>query len=158
MATVHTHRAPRTETAQPLPLDRSHLKVIRPGSRVRPQIRLTPRGGITLVVLLFVALFMVAVSHALLIESQVKLDDIDQQVAEEQAQYEDLRQEKADLESPARIQEAASDLGMVPAGDRVWIAAEQAVAPATTDDSTEEESPDTSNADVKPYLGSTPTP
>lgn len=163
MATVHTHpshpasrTAPRVDPAQPLSPDRSHLKVVPPGIRSRPQIRLTPRGGVTIVVLLFVALFLVAVSHALLIESQVRLDDLDSKVAEEQAQYENLRQEIADLESPARIQEAASELGMVPAGDTVWITPEQPVSSSTTEDSTEEESPDTSNAAVKPYLGSTP--
>jgi cell division protein FtsL len=156
MATVHTHRAPRPEVAQPLPVDRSHLKVVRSGARGRPQIRLTPRAGVTLVVLLFAALFLVAVSHALLIESQVRLDDLDAKVAKEQTKYEDLRQEIADLESPARIQEAAAELGMVPAGDRVWITPDQATAPAETEDSSEDESPDTSNADVKPYLGSTP--
>ena len=156
MATVHTHRAPRTETPQPLPVDRSHLKVVRPGGRGRPQIRLTPRTGVTLVVLLFVALFLVAVSHALLIESQVRLDDLDAQVAQEQTRYEDLRQEIADLESPARIQEAAGELGMVPAGERVWITPDQSAVSAETEDTAEDESPDTSNADVKPYLGSAP--
>ena len=157
MATVHVPRAPRAprgETApQPLPVDRSHLRVVRPGARRRP-IRLTPRAGVTMVVLLFVALFLVAVSHALLIESQIHLDDLDKKVADEQAQYEDLRHEKADLESPDRIQSAASEMGMVPPGETVWITPEEPVAPPDDQEAPDEESPDTSYTDVKPYLGS----
>ena len=154
MATAYVPRPRRSETAEPLPLDRSHLRVVRPGGRAR-QIRLTPRAGVTMVVLLFVALFLVAVSHALLIESQIRLDGLDKQVSEEQAQYEDLREEVAELESPARIQEAATEMGMVPPREVVWIGAEQPATPSG-DDAPEEDSPDTSHSEVKPYLGSTP--
>jgi cell division protein FtsL len=108
-----------------------------------------------MVVLLFVALFLVAVSHALLIEGQVRLDELDQDVAAEQATYEDLRLELADLESPARIQEAAAEMGMVPPGDTTWLTPEEPVAPTGDDEAAEEEeSPNTSYTEVKPYLGS----
>jgi cell division protein FtsL len=159
MASAYVPRPRRSEIALPLPAEGSHLQVVRQGVRAR-QIRLTPRAGVTMVVLLFVALFLVAVSHALLIESQIRLDDLDKQVSEEQAQYEDLREEVAELESPARIQEAATEMGMVPPGETVWIGAEQPAAPtddgADGDDGAEEGSPNTSHSDVKPYLGSTP--
>jgi hypothetical protein len=103
--------------------------------------------------LLFAALFGVAVSHALLIEGQAKVDDLDQQVAAEQARYEELRRDVAELEAPQRILgEATGELGMVPAGDPVWLSPDE---PAPTDDLPDDplpESPDTSAARVKPYL------
>jgi cell division protein FtsL len=118
------------------------------------------------VVLLFLALFLVAVSHALLIQSQVKLDRLDKQVAAEQNRYEQLRSDVSDLESPNRIQQQASKIGMVPGGDPVWVTPDQQSAKAGADDGTkakdnstgkgQEDSPDTSYSDVKPYLGSTP--
>ena len=159
MATVDPRKISRNQTAEPLEseVDRSHLQLVRPGGRRRPQIRLTPRAGVSLVVLLFVALFLVAASHALLIQSQVKLDGLDKQVAAEQNKYEALRSEVSDLESPKRIQGEASKMGMEPSGDPVWITPDQQKAgKAGGDKKGKEESPDTSYSDVKPYLGSTP--
>jgi cell division protein FtsL len=153
-------RENRNEVAEPLELDRSHLQLVRPDGRRRPQIRLTPRAGVSVVVLLFVALFLVAASHALLIQNQVKLDDLDKKVAAEQARYEDLRQDVAEAESPERIQEQAAAMGMVPGGETVWITPDQQAAgsDSSAEDKADddEESPDTSYSDVKPYLGSTP--
>jgi hypothetical protein len=106
-----------------------------------------------MVVLLFVALFLVAVSHAVLIEGQVRLDELDKDVAAEQAEYEDRRLELADLESPDRIQAAAAGMGMVPPAETTWLTPEEPVAPPG-DAGTEEETSDTSYTDVKPYLGS----
>jgi cell division protein FtsL len=130
-----------------------HLRVVPPNRRARPAIRLSPRTGVVLTALLFAALFGVAVSHALLIEGQAKVDDLDQQVAAEQARYEELRRDVAELESPQRILgEATGELGMVPAGDPVWLSPDE---PAPTDDVADDpppESPDTSAARVKPYL------
>jgi cell division protein FtsL len=130
-----------------------HLRVVPPSRRARPALRLTPRAGVLLTILLFVALFGVAVSHALLIEGQAKVDDLDQQVAAEQARYEELRREVAELEAPQRILgEATGKLGMVPAGSPVWLSPDE---PAPTDelpDDPSPESPDTSAARVKRYL------
>jgi hypothetical protein len=130
-----------------------HLRVVPPNRRARPALRLSPRAGVALTVLLFAALFGVAVSHALLIEGQAKVDDLDQQVAAEQARYEELRRDVAELEAPQRILgEATGELGMVPAGDPVWLSPDE---PAPTDDLPDDplpESPDTSAARVKPYL------
>ncbi len=130
-----------------------HLRVVPPNRRARPALRLSPRTGVVLTVLLFAALFGVAVSHALLIEGQAKVDDLDQQVAAEQARYEELRREVAELEAPQRIlAEATGELGMVPAGDPVWLSPDE---PAPTDDVPDDpppESPDTSAARVKRFL------
>jgi cell division protein FtsL len=158
MAIARVVEAPNGRTGRPLPRplgpgqDRDrHLRVVPP--RRHPGLRLSPRAGVVLTVLLFVALFGVAVSHALLIEGQAKVDDLDQQVAAEQARYEELRRDVAELESPQRILgEATGKLGMVPAGDPVWLSPDE---PAPTDDLPNDpppESPDTSAARVKPYL------
>jgi cell division protein FtsL len=138
---------------RPLPArDRDrHLRVVPPNPR--PRLRLSPRAGVVLTVLLFAALFCVAVSHALLIEGQIKVDDLDQQVAAEQARYEELRRDVAELESPQRILgEATGELGMVPAGDPVWLSPDEPAPTGGLSDDPPPESPDTSAARVKPYL------
>jgi cell division protein FtsL len=112
---------------------------------------------VLLTLLLFVALFGVAVSHALLIEGQARLDELDKQVAAEQQRYERLRLEQAELEAPDRIVAEAAEMGMVPAGEVTWLTSEEAppgAAPPATADSTE--TSDTSWADVKPYMEPTP--
>jgi cell division protein FtsL len=135
-----------------------HLAVVRPGSRARTQFKLTPKTGVTLTALMFGALFGVAVSHALLIQSQIRLDEMDKDVADEQARYEQLRLQVAELESPDRIIDAAHQLGMVDPAETVWLTPDEADAAGADAGSTEEdpESPDTSYEEVKPYLGSTP--
>ncbi|HEX6166701.1 MAG TPA: septum formation initiator family protein [Acidimicrobiales bacterium] len=133
--------------------DRSpHLRVVRPG---RSALRLSPRMGVVLTVIAFAALFAVAVCHALLIEGQAEVDQLDRDVAAQQARYEELRLEVAELKSPSRIRtEAIEELGMVPAGETVWLTSDEA-APAD-DDAAPVDSPDTSAARVKPYLEGAP--
>lgn len=160
MATARIPQTPKNEAAKaeapatPAQERRSHLRVVRPGERRRIRLHLTPRAGITLTVLLFVALFAVAASHALLIESQGRLDRLEQQVAREQARYEGLQVERANLEAPDRILSDAEKLGMVEPAEVDWLPQSQAV-----DRDGEEagpETPDTSYPDVKPYLDTTP--
>jgi cell division protein FtsL len=158
MATARVVQVPNTRPLPGRDRDRDHrdrhLRVVPPARPSRGLgVRLSPRAGVILTVLLFAALFCVAVSHALLIEGQAKVDELDQQVAAEQKRYEELRREVAELESPQRILgEATGELGMVPAGDPVWLSPDE---PAPTDDLPEDEppeSPDTSAARVKPYM------
>ena len=97
-----------------------------------------------------------AVCHALLIQNQAAVDELDRRVAAEQARYEELRLEVAELSSPQRIMtEAQNDLGMVPAGETVWLTPEDPAPPATTVPEPVE-STDTSAARVKPYLEAAP--
>jgi cell division protein FtsL len=111
--------------------------------------------GVVLTVVAFVALFAVAVCHALLIEGQAEVDQLDRDVAAQQARYEELRLEVAELKSPSRIRtEAIEELGMVPAGETVWLTSDEA-APAE-DEAEPVDSPDTSAARVKPYLEAAP--
>jgi cell division protein FtsL len=143
-----------------------HLRVVRPEAGRR--LRISPRTGVVLTVSLFGALFGVAVSHAMLIESQMDLEQLDEQAAAEQARYERLRLDVAQLESPDRIVRDAQDrLGMVPADDVVWLTPDQP-APEDTGDGTNDgngggegdgnapETPATSWADIKPYLEPAP--
>jgi hypothetical protein len=145
-----------------------HLEVVRPGARPRAQFRLTPKTGVTLTVMMFGALFGVAVSHALLIQSQTRLDEMDKEAADEQARYEQNRADVAELESPDRIIAAARELGMVDPAETVWLTPDEAAGTGAAgaagsgttaggtgaDDGSD--SPSTSYEEVKPYLGSTP--
>jgi cell division protein FtsL len=136
-----------------------HLRVVRPEAGRR--LRISPRTGVVLTVSLFGALFGVAVSHAMLIESQMDLEQLDERASSEQARYERLRLDVAQLESPDRIVREAQDrLGMVPADDVVWLTPDQP-APADgdgggDDDGDAPDTPATSWADIKPYLEPAP--
>jgi hypothetical protein len=155
MATARVAQAPSGRTGAGRDRDRRdrHLRVVPSNRRARAALRLSPRAGVVLTVLLFVALFGVAVSHALLIEGQARVDDLDQQVAAEQARYGELRRDVAELESPQRILgEATGKLGMVPAGDPVWLSPDEPAPSNDLPDDPPQESPDTSAARVKPYL------
>jgi cell division protein FtsL len=155
MAIARVAQAPSGRTGTTRDGDRRdrHLRVVPSNRRARPGLRLSPGAGVVLTVLLFVALFGVAVSHALLIEGQAKVDDLDQQVAAEQARYEELRRDVAELESPQRILgEATGELGMVPAGNPVWLSPDEPAPSNDLPDDPPQESPDTSAARVKPYL------
>jgi cell division protein FtsL len=158
---MSTVRVSRSETVRPLP-ERTeerqrHLRVVNRSQRRR--FRLTPKTGVTLTVLGFGALFGVAVSHALLIEGQLRLDRLDQQVAEEQARYERLRLDVAGLESPERILADAQEMGMVPPEEVTWLTPDQAADPAAADPAADPAADSTATTnweDVKPYLGTNP--
>ncbi|HEX6417520.1 MAG TPA: septum formation initiator family protein [Acidimicrobiales bacterium] len=153
MATARVLRLPLVDPREVAGGRGRHLRVVRPAGR----LRLSPRAGVVLTVLAFVALFLVAVCHALLIESQATLDELDAEVATEQARYEELRQEVAALESPERIKtDAVERLGMVPAEDIVWLTPDEPAPPGGDEPHDAGESPDTSAARVKPYLEATP--
>jgi cell division protein FtsL len=157
MATARVARPPLAPPRR-AGADRSrHLRVVR--SRPGLGLRLSPRVGVVLTVLAFAALFAVAVCHALLIQRQAALDELDQSVAEEQARYEELSLEVAELRSPDRIKaEATERLGMVPAGEVLFLTPDEPEPPDEGDEDPEDEalSPDTSAARVKPYLEAAP--
>jgi cell division protein FtsL len=151
-----TARVSRNETVRqlPEPAAERHLEVVR--KRPPNRFRLTPKTGVSLTVLLFGGLFGVAVSHALLIEGQLRLDRLDQQVSQEQARYERLRLDVAELESPERILTDAQEMGMVPPQDVTWLTPEQAAATGAAPTEGDDASTGTSWEEVKPYLGTNP--
>jgi hypothetical protein len=167
MATARMSKSTTARGTQPVPGQDEprtrHLRVV-PDAR-RRALRITPRAGVVLTVSLFGALFGVAVSHAMLIESQMDLEQLDERAAAEQARYERLRRDVAELESPDRIVREAQDrLGMVPAEDVVFLTPDQPAADGGEGGSTSgsegdedgSDSPATSWADVKPYMEPAP--
>jgi cell division protein FtsL len=107
----------------------------RPGVRrtgapsARPPLRLVDDAGLRLAVrrrrmrrllvaaavLVGVALLALAASHAMMVSTQVHLDELEQQVADAQARHQALRLEVATLEAPERVVSVARErLGMAP--------------------------------------------
>lgn len=81
---------------------------------VRPARRsLLSTAGPVLLGLLFVAVLGVVVFQALLVQTQSRLDDLDDRIAAEQQRADDLRVELAARQSPERIVAEAHDLGFV---------------------------------------------
>lgn len=98
-----------------------HLRVVRPDEpRRRP--RVNPILGVALTALLFVGLIALAGAHALLVQGQIKLDGLAEELSAEQARYQQLRLEVAELESPERVVAVAQQrLGMVPPAQLVYL-------------------------------------
>jgi cell division protein FtsL len=70
---------------------------------------------------LFVVLAALAGAHTLIAQGQIHLDDVDRQVAQEQARYQQLRKDVAEAESPERIVAAAEAQGMVMPDDLQYL-------------------------------------
>jgi cell division protein FtsL len=113
---VAPDRAPQRPRPEARP---NHLRVVAPTERVRR--RLTPATAVILTAALFATLLAVAVAHTVLVQGQVRLDELDAQLATEQLRYQELRKEVAELESPPRIVEAAQEQGMVPPADLQYL-------------------------------------
>ena len=86
------------------------------------------RVGTLTAIALFVAVFGIVVFQALLVQGQARLDHLDAQIANEQQTSKQLELRIAQLDSPARIVTSARALGMIDAGDVVYL------QPAGTDD------------------------
>jgi cell division protein FtsL len=156
-------RVPQPDPApvpRPRPAERpNHLRVVAPSERVRR--RLTPGMAVLLTAGLFATLLAVAVAHTVLVEGQVHLDALDAQLVAEQARYQELRTEVAQLESPERIVQAANEMGMVTPEDLQYLTPPapdvSAVEPTGDDDEpaadpTVGDEPERTWADVKALL------
>lgn len=104
----------------------------RPADRVtaaRPSLRVVPivrrRRAASVLVVLFVTLSGLMLASAAfsanLAPRQVEIDQLDRQLRAERERYGQLRRERAELRSPARLVEAASALGMVTAADSTFL-------------------------------------
>lgn len=62
--------------------------------------------------LVFLGLLGAAVFHTQLAGRQLRLDRLDRQVTAERERFDELRYERAELRSPARLSGAATELGM----------------------------------------------
>jgi len=152
--------APRREQ-QPTP----SLRVVRDANR-QPRYALWTVIGVGGLFAMFFALVMF---HTLLLQNQRRLDQLGSQVRDEQATYQQLRLQVAQLQSPERILEVATTkLGLVPSSGTTYltpsgadaVAARQAQAEKAADDGTTSLTDDGQGASsgwpqVKPYLGGT---
>jgi len=95
------------------------------------------------------------VSHVALAQGQFELERLQQKAAEEQAQYERLRLQVAQLESPSRVVAAAQErLGMVPPPGVTYLSPTGAVSglPEPASAGTEQESATEDWSSVKRQL------
>lgn len=145
----------------PTPAPRpNHLRVVAPTERVRR--RLSPATAVLLTAAVFATLLAVAVAQTVLVQAQVRLDRLDAQLSAEQARYQELRKDAAELESPERIVDAARAQGMVIPDDLLYLqppAADALAAGPTAGDAGElaaeptvGATPDRAWSEVKPML------
>jgi cell division protein FtsL len=134
-----------------------HLRVVEGQTRRR----LLGPMGVIIAIVVFAGMLAVAAVQAFLVQGQIQLDDLDNRVATQQAEYEQVRLDVARLEAPERIVEAAqSHLGMVEPADVTYLTPDRVDAPAPDEDdgaTTGEEAAATDDdagswSEVKPYL------
>jgi len=78
--------------------------------------------GTVLLSLLFVAVFGIVVFQALLIQTQARLDDLDEKIVVEQQRSDALRVDLAERQSPERIVTVARDrLGMIDPAEVLYL-------------------------------------
>lgn len=150
-----TLTAPRRSAAVRAPArpPRPAPRPARPDLRVVAPPRRQERGGLRWVMglafLVFVALFVAAWAHGLLVSGQARIDHLGEQVDGERVHLERERLALAELQSPDRIAEEARALGMVPAEEQTWISPGTGAEPVTVRSTTvaeATESPDATTA------------
>lgn len=108
-------------------------------------------------IVIVVSLFALAALHALLAQGQQRIDGVNKKVSEEQATYQLLRRQVAELESPQRVvDEAIGRLGMTEPTNVNYLtppegSASDPNAPASSSDSSSSKM--SSWARTKPHLG-----
>jgi len=111
-ATMPTRVAPAQRPAAPV--ERPRLVVVQLGGRVV--------GVVTVVAAVLCALlFFAALLRTELAKQQMRLDGLNRSVVMARDHYNDLRHERAFLESPGRLSSEAAKLGMKPAGNARFI-------------------------------------
>jgi cell division protein FtsL len=158
---VHTRAAPRRDPA-PAPRVRPPLRVVTP-DYVPPRVRRRRAGLFAAAVssLVVLGLLGIASLHVVLTQGQFRLDRLQQQADQQQARYEQLRLQVAELESPDRIVAVAQErLGMVPPAAVTYLAPTQPAAGATPRPAAPPRAtgtgPSTSWSEVKPHLATGP--
>lgn len=102
--------APLKRTRVPQPAPRRHLRVVE-----EPRPRHTLRYALLIIAVLGVGIFGTVALNAMAAANSVESRELQMRVADAERTYAQLVAEVAALESPARIRDAAGDLGMVPA-------------------------------------------
>ncbi len=115
----HDRDAPELE-----PKRRPELRVV--DDVAEPSRRRTPAGvvGTLLVLLLFGCIFGIVVFQVFLVQTQSRLDDLNDKISAQVSTQKQLRLDTADLEAPNRIEKDAKDrLGMIPPNDIGYLQA-----------------------------------
>jgi cell division protein FtsL len=97
------------------------------------------RFGVLLSSMVFIAVFGVVAAHVVLTQRQFRLQGMEDRAATEEARYERLRLEVAQLEAPERVVAAARELGMVPPANVTYVASSRTTPAASTDSRTPNE-------------------
>ncbi len=110
--------APARKRAAPAatPADRPQLRVLRSGDRdtEADQRRLVRQLAVVATVVAALCLFGVVVFHVVMTQNQFRLDALRADASERQAEYDRLRLEVSQLESPDRVvADAQTRLGMI---------------------------------------------
>ena len=102
---------------------RPELRVVREEElREAERARLVRQLVAAAAIIAALCLFGVVVFHVLLTQNQFRLDKLQEQSLERQAEYDRLRLQVAELESPDRVIAAAQVLGMVSAPKVTYLA------------------------------------
>lgn len=116
-ATVHSTAQPQRRTPAVSPnrgTPRPRLVVVERGSRLVWVISVSALG-------LCCLLFFTAILRTELAKQQLRLDNLNRSVVMARDHYNDLRHERAFLESPGRLSSEAAKLGMKPAGNARFV-------------------------------------
>ena len=108
---------PRPSPIPPADQPRRHLRAApRPGRRMMPAL------GWAAAITAVIALFALALLHAIIVDRQTTLDNLNEQIEQVQAINDRLRLNVARAESPERIvAEAVNRLGMVEPDRRIYL-------------------------------------
>lgn len=101
----------------------AHLRVVDdPAAEPRPRRSAGGLLGTLAVVLLLASVFGIVVFQVFLVQAQSHLDQVDRDLARQEARAKDLRLQTADLEAPDRIvADAQARLGMIAPGAPVYL-------------------------------------
>lgn len=108
---VSSINAPRDATRSPVATPSSGYLRLVPPVRDAPRARVASRASL-LFAFMIVGVIMVVVFQAMIAEQQLRLDAVSKDLQLAEYNYEDLRQERAELLAPNRLRYEAMMLGM----------------------------------------------
>jgi cell division protein FtsL len=111
----------RARSAAAEPAAGSPPAVQRADLRLVPRRRRAARAAATLLTLVAALMLAAVVLHTRLTERQIEIDRLNAAVNEARDRYDVLRQQRAELRSPTRLAEEASQIGMRPATSNTFV-------------------------------------
>lgn len=122
-AAVQTRR--HATTAGPRPMVRATVGIQatqRPALTLVPRRRRAARLVVVACTVVVLAMLGAAAFQTLLAQRQLEIDRLEQGIDTTREDYEMLRRERAELRSPARLAQLATEMGMVPATQSEFMA------------------------------------